>query len=261
MFQAYWGLSRSPFSRTAARESLSRSPIHAEALARLDFLRENRGSLGLLLGPAGSGKSAVLAEFAERAARSGAIVASLPTVAAEERHVLPPLAEALHLSPASDLWVLWRQVVDRLSELRLDGSLAVVLLDDLDRTTASTLALVERLLGLPEAPLLVVGTARPETTARIGSPILDQVALRIELSAWSESETREHLQHSLAAAGRVQPAFAESAARRLFELSGGAPRRVNQLAQLALLAGAGRQLAIIDAETIDGVQQELSVCE
>jgi len=57
----------------------------------------------------------------------------------------------------------------------------------------------------------------------------------------------------------LQPAFAENGARRLFELSGGAPRRVNQLAQLALLAGAGQKLTQIDASTIDAVEEELSV--
>jgi len=57
----------------------------------------------------------------------------------------------------------------------------------------------------------------------------------------------------------LQPAFDEAAARRLFELSGGAPRKVNQLAQLALLAGAGQKLVQIDRETIDAVEEELSV--
>jgi hypothetical protein len=34
---------------------------------------------------------------------------------------------------------------------------------------------------------------------------------------------------------------------------------VNQLAELSLVAGAGRSLSQIDAETIDAVQEELSV--
>jgi general secretion pathway protein A len=121
------------------------------------------------------------------------------------------------------------------------------------------LALVERLLALPVAPLTVVAAARPESARRIGQRLLDHVALRIDLAPWNEDETRHYLHTSLAAAGRQQPAFNEAAERRLFELSRGAPRRVNQLAQLALLAGAGQKLVQVDAATIDAVEEELSV--
>jgi len=257
MYQAYWGLARSPFSSAAARAALADSPVHSEALARLDFLCESRSPLGLLLGKSGSGKSAVLAQFAQRAARSGTLVACLAAAAADEHHLLPCLAESLHVSAECAVGGLWRRVADRFAELQFDGLNAVILLDDLDRATGSTLALVERLLSLPDAPLTIVAAARPESVARLGARIVEQIALRIELMSWSEAESREHLERSLAAAGRVQPAFAEVAARRLFELSGGTPRRVNQLAQLALLAGASQRLAIIDDETIDAVHQEL----
>jgi type II secretory pathway predicted ATPase ExeA len=88
---------------------------------------------------------------------------------------------------------------------------------------------------------------------------LEQAALRIDLFPWDEVETRDYLAKSLTAVGRETSVFETSAARRLFELSGGAPRKVNQLAQLALLAGAGQALSQIDMETIDAVQEELSV--
>ena len=47
------------------------------------------------------------------------------------------------------------------------------------------------------------------------------------------------------------------ATRRLFQLSGGAPRKVNQLAQLALLAGASQKLIQVDEATIEAVQEEI----
>ena len=79
------------------------------------------------------------------------------------------------------------------------------------------------------------------------------------MTPWTESETSQYLKESVAKAGRAQPAFDERAVRRLFELSGGAPRKVNQLAQLALVAGAGQRLLQVDAATIDAVEEELSL--
>lgn len=259
MYQAYWGLKHSPFANAAVRPDLTASPVHAEALARLDFLRESRCPFGLLLGTAGSGKSIVLAEFATRARRDGALVALASAAVPDELSLLVPIADALLVETDTDPGQLWRRVVDRIEELKLEYLCGVILLDDLDRATPNILAIVERLLGHPAAPLTLVATARTETAARIGPRLLEQTGLRIDLNPWNEAETREYLNSSLAKAGRSQPAFDESAARRLFELSGGAPRKVNQLAQLALLAGAGQQLVQIDQGTIDAVQEELSV--
>jgi len=259
MYQAYWGLKQSPFGSALTPVNLSASPVHAEALARLEFLGESRFSFGLLLGGAGSGKSTVLAQFAARAERDGAHVAVANAAASDELAVLEPLAIGLQIDVHPEAGSLLRQVARRLEELQLECLVSILLLDDLDRAGPGVLAIVEQLLGHAGAPLTVVATARPQTAKRLGLRLLEQAALRIDLNPWNEAETRDYLQASLATAGRVQAAFSESAARRLFELSAGAPHRVNQLAQLALLAGASQKLLQIDADTIDAVHEELSI--
>jgi general secretion pathway protein A len=259
MYQADWGLAHSPFSSASARPNLAASPVHAEALARLDFMWESRCAFGLLLGSGGSGKSTVLAEFGARAERSGALVALASAAVSEELALLVPLADGLQIDSEEDAGLLWRRLIDRLEELKLENLAGVVLLDDLDRSAPNVLALVERLLAVAGAQLTIVATAQAESARRIGPRLLEQAALRIDLNPWNEEETREYLDSSLKNAGRLQSAFEEGAARRLFELSGGAPRKVNQLAQLALLAGAVQKLERIDEGTIDAVQEELSV--
>ena len=69
------------------------------------------------------------------------------------------------------------------------------------------------------------------------------------------------LSSSLAEVGRQSSVFADPAVARLHELSHGIPRRVTQLADLALLAAAGEQLQQIDAEVVESVFQEFSVAE
>ena len=73
-----------------------------------------------------------------------------------------------------------------------------------------------------------------------------------------EDETSAYVKAS-EPAGRSTPAFNDAALARLHELSGGIPRRVQQLADLALLAGAGQNLGQIDVEVIDTVIGELGV--
>src|SRR6188768_3664569 len=108
MFEAYWGLQRGPFSDQFARQSLATSPTHGEALARLDFLRDSRGRLGLLLGPAGSGKSLVVQEFARRAERAGARAIVVPAAAADGEGLLGEIATGLGASGITSTAGHWR---------------------------------------------------------------------------------------------------------------------------------------------------------
>lgn len=258
MYHAYWGLSGTPFTEAATQDALRGSPTHAEALARLEFLRESQGGLGLLLGASGSGKTAIIAEFARRAIKGGDLVVALAVAGSEEEHLSCQLAAGLEIEGVERPAQLWTRLIDRLEELRLENRSAVILLDDLDRAAPSVLALAERLLAAPAAPLTVVVSARPEQAQRIGKRLLERASLRIELTPWDEEETRQYLEAAVVRAGRAQPAFSRDAVRRLFELSGGTVRRVNQLAELALLAGAGQKAVQIDAETIEAIQEELA---
>ena len=260
MYLAYWGLAHLPFAAAASRQLIDRHPQCAEALARLDFLVEHRSRLGLLVGPAGSGKSLVLGEFARRQQAAGTAVAVVSATGVSARDMLDEVASAWGANPheSDDTGRLWRLVTDRLAELRLEQVPAALAVDDLDSAQAEATALVLRLINVPDVELTVVAAVRDETAARIGTRLLDQAELRIELALWTVDETRDYLESSLTAAGRVAPAFAERAMERLFQLSGGAPRRVGQLAQLALVAGAGQNLTQIDEQTVLAVHEELS---
>lgn len=266
MYQAYWGLKQSPFVAAQgigaqASAVLSRSPGHSEALARLAFLVESHGRLGLLLGSGGSGKSLVLAEFAREQRKVGACTALIGATGYQPREFLFDLVSQWGCNPAPDeeTFQLWQSAARRLAELALEQVPARILIDDCDAASAEVHGLLTRLLSVPEANLTIVAAAHPESLGRLGSRLVDQAALRIDLSIWTEQETRQYLSSSLLEAGRLQPAFADQAVRRLFELSGGVPRKVNQLAELALVAGAGENLEQIDDETINAVFDELSL--
>ena len=186
------------------------------------------------------------------------LVALINAAVADELALLVPLATGLRVDAEGGAAQLWRRITDRLEELTLENLRAVILLDDLDRAGGKVLLLVERLLAIGSG-LTVIGAGRPERAGRVGSRLLDQAALRIDLSPWNEEETREYLAKGFGSAGRQQVPFDDAATRRLFELSGGSPRKVNRLAELALVAGAGQRLAQIDEATIDAVEEELSV--
>jgi general secretion pathway protein A len=266
MYPSHWGLRESPFRGCLDPRSFYQSPTHDEALARLFFLVERRRRLGLLMGPAGSGKSLLLEVFAQQLRRAGHAVARVNLLGVPPAEMLCLLAGQLGLNPdpTAMLSTLWRTVIDRLTEYRYQQVQAILLFDNADQAGRRVLGQLARLAQhdpSPEARLTLVLTGRYDRMGRLGDRLLDLAELRIDVAAWQESETADYLRRSLAEAGRESPVFDEPAVAKLHELSHGIPRRVSQLADLALVAGAGRQLDQIDAQVVESVYQELGVVE
>jgi general secretion pathway protein A len=261
MYQHYWGLKQPPFQTPQAQRQLASSLPLREAQARIEFVVACGWPLAVVAGPAGSGKSALFAQCAQQAARQGLWVAQIPGAGVSETECLALLAQALKVphEPAGRCDSLWLALVRRLDELALEGSRALVLFDDLDEAQPAARQVAAQLVALPAACRTLIFTARPDTLSRLPPRLLEQACLRIDLPPLSEEETARYVQAALAAAGRSAEVFREDALRRLHALSGGWPRKVDQLAELALAAGASQQLLHIDADTIDAVHQELCV--
>jgi general secretion pathway protein A len=264
MYKTYWGLSEQPFRGCLSPKAFYQSPTHEEALARLSFLVEQHRRLGLLIGPSGSGKSLVFEVFAERLRRQGRSVAKLSLLDSEPTEMLLLLATEWEL-PVGSLQsapVLWRALTNRLIEHRYQQLETVVLLDDVDQADARTLQHVTRLVRFdptPEMRLTVVLAGRQECLGKLGQSLLGLADLRIDVEPWQRADTEQYVNTVLSRAGRRTPVFADPAFDRLQELSHGIPRRVSQLADLALLAGAGQNLDRIDAGVVEEAYQELCV--
>ena len=263
MYLSHWDLVDCPFPRRLEPKSFYPSPAHEEALSRLHFLVDQRHRLGLLLGGGGTGKSFLLQVFADRLRRAGRPVAAVGLVGVEPSELLWLLAGGLGLHPEPTLppWGLWRLLADRLAEYRYQQLQAVFLLDDADHAAAEVLTQVMRLVKCDAATasgLTVVLAGQEQRIGRLGTDLLELAELRIDLGCWEQGETEQYLAAALAQAGRTAAAFDPAALTRLHELSAGVPRRVAQLADLALVAGASQHLPQIDADTVDCVSRELT---
>ena len=266
MYLSHWGLAESPFRSRLASRYFYPSPTHEEALARLQFLVEEGHRVGLLMGGEGCGKSLVMEVFAAQRRSAGRPVVKISLLGVNRIEFLWGVATELGSCPRAPLAVssLWRVVADRLVEHRYQGLETVLLLDDADRAGRDVLAQVARLARhdlSPDSRLTVVLAGRRERMGRLGHSLLELAELRIDLEAWEPSDTENYLKASLTQSGRSAATFDEPAVARLHELARGIPRRVARLADLALVAGAGRKLDRVDAETVESVCHELGVIE
>jgi type II secretory pathway predicted ATPase ExeA len=98
--------------------------------------------------------------------------------------------------------------------------------------------------------LLLLG--QPELKEKINNlkQFAQRVAIKYHLSGLDEKEANEYIRHRLSISGSTRDIFDEESLKMIYEQSGGIPRRINQICDMALLTGFGHQKKIIDKEII-----------
>jgi len=264
MYKEFYSLKEKPFSKTPDPRYLYRSRHHAEALARLHFAVEER-ELAVLTGEIGSGKTLL----------SRALIDSL-----DHRHPVVLIVNPM-LSPIQLLRIVAKRlgaekpehdkidVIDQINEL-LYGydqkeKCPVVILDEAqmiqDRNTFDEIRLLTNFQLDDRNLLSLILIGQPELRKRLLlSPyrsLRQRVGIQFHLSPLSEAETKEYIQFRLGVAGRSTPLFTDDALGRIFQLSHGIPREINNICSCALLEGFGRDAREIDRDIIGDVGRDL----
>ena len=248
--------------RTLTTSRLIETPPHDEALARLEYLVSQRRRFGLMLGPAGTGKSLVLRAAADEARLLGREVAMLDLFGADSHDLLWKLAEALRLGP-TERWsrsALWRAVTDHWHALHSAQISSVLLLDHFERAESDCFGVVERILHLDvtnDGCLTILAAARDGTDELLLAELTSCSDLRIELPRLDRHETAGFTRTLLGNTHHHREMLNRHALDTLFDLSAGTPREIVRLCQLAWAAAERDDLDAVDSDLLMEVAGEL----
>ncbi len=233
-------------------------PSFEEALARLLFLVEYRRPCGVVLGHAGSGKSALIEVVRQELSTSCCtpIVVDLQTLTATA--VPRTLAVGMGLSPTSQDSPdsLWQAIEDRTEGAMSAGMSYVPLFDHLEQADADTLAAINcccHLFARTQNTVLMSG--RPPLPLELSMLVRSLCDLRIELPLWSTEETAQFVTQVQQV--QLGPQFSESALSAIHLCAGGRLRDTQQVLRLANFAADAQDLETIDAEFIESVTSEI----
>ena len=266
MYAPFFGLAREPFSIAPDPHFLYMSEAHREALAHLLYGLGGGGGFVLLTGEIGAGKTTVCRCFLDQVPEHCDVAYVFnPKLGAIE--LLQTVCEEFGIDAATAVTI--KDYVDALNDFLLRshaaGRQAVLIIDEAQSLSAEVLEQLRLLTNLETSErklLQIILIGQPELRQMLARPQLEPLAQRVvaryHLPALTEDESTQYMRHRLAIAGLAgEMPFDAHALRRLHQLCGGVPRRINLRAGRALLGGYAVGKAHIDRHIVDTAAQEV----
>ena len=271
MYVQFFGLQQAPFSIAPDPRYLFMSERHREALAHLLYGVAGGGGFVLLSGEIGAGKTTICRCFLEQVP-AGCQVAYIfnPRLTAHE--LLQSVCEEFAIAvpaPVAGGEASAKACIAALNAHLLaahaQGRHSVLIIDEAQNLAPEVLEQLRLLTNLEthERKLLqIMLIGQPELRSMLAGPGLEQLAQRViaryHLGPLSAGETAAYLAHRLAVAGRhgASP-FDAAALRRIQQISGGLPRRINLLADRALLGAFAEGRAQVGRRIVDQAAREV----
>lgn len=269
MYEKFFGLSRKPFSAAPDPSMYVASEVAERAVKRLSYAAgENIGGF-LLSGPAGCGKTLLLEKLAlSRAAaqeflfvRAGkmdgdAMAAALLRAAgfldADLEGDLPDRNASLaklasHLTARAKGGKKLTIIIDGAEWIDNDGLSVLEMLNDLRRN------------GTFLATFILAGQDSMATRILSLPGLRDRLALSARVEPLSAAGCAAYTRERMRIVGGAEGIFDEEALAVLFMYSKGVPRRINRVADLALLTAFGLEKQQVDSEVMAVVIEEISL--
>jgi general secretion pathway protein A len=271
MYAQHFGLKQAPFSIAPDPRYLYMSERHREALAHLLYgVRGGQGGFVVLTGEIGAGKTTVCRCFLEQIPeRCNVAYIFNPKLTVEE--LLRTICAEFHIAAAHEGpgTATVKDHVDALNEYLLRthaaGQNCVLIIDEAQNLSADVLEQLRLLTNLETSErklLQIVLIGQPELRLLLARPEMQQLAQRViaryHLDALGEAETAKYVGHRLSIAGLNGPLpFDRGALRRIYHHSRGVPRRINLLADRALLGAYAKGAVRADAGTVEAAAREV----
>ncbi len=271
MYQEFWKLNAAPFENTPDPRFFYHSPQHEEGLARMLYVVQGRKGAGVLSGIFGCGKTLLARSLMSQLNESQYRVAYISNPLMSDVELLHALAHRLHISDLPDRRsdVLLNEVLSSieaaLKENARDGKETVVLIDEAHLITdKKVIEQLRLLLNFQEEDrflltLLLMGQPEVRDVIERHKPLAQRIAMGYQLGPFDTEQTAAYVQHRMQVAGSVQSIFTPDGIQALQDHSGGIPRRINQLADLALLSGMEKQSQEIDGMIVKDAVESVGV--
>jgi general secretion pathway protein A len=265
MYEAHFGFRLRPFSLHPDARFLYLGEHHRRVLTLLRYALRYGDGFAVVTGEIGSGKT-TLVQQAMAESGEDMNVGLLSNTHAGLGALLPWVAQAFG-APSSNgsLAHFYDQLVSLLVREHALGRRSVLIVDEAQNLSAAQLEELRVLSNMNTGSRNLMQTVlvgQPELKATLRSPALRQLTQRVvvehHLGVLGSLETDAYIRHRLRVAGGSQRLFDDAAIALVHRCTGGVPRLINQICDMALVYGFSDQRKTVDAGLVETVVQERS---
>jgi len=266
MYEKYWGLKEKPFENNPDPRFIYHSQKHEEALMRLMYaVKEEKGAV-MLSGEYGSGKTLlsriVIDELIKNEIYEVALITYPQLTSVQFLQEIIYQLENSHIKGNKPF--LLHHFQDRIYKNFSEGKRTIIFIDEAQiiksKDTFEELRLLLNFQLNNKFLLTLILIGQPELINKVNSiPQLEQrISVKFHLTALTKDESREYIKHRLSVAERSEPIFTDDALDLIYDYSGGIPRKINNVCDIALLIGFGQEAKDINGETAGYVIKDLT---
>ncbi len=266
LYCAYFRLDETPFSIAPDPRFVYLSERHREALGHLLFGLGEGGGFVQLTGEVGTGKTTICRTLLCQLP-DNVDVALIFNPKLTVLELLQSICEELRVGLPEDV-TSTKAFVDRLYRHLLDANAAgrrtILIIDEAQNLSSEVLEQIRLLTNLETNDnklLQIFLIGQPELRTVLARIDLRQLAQRItaryHLEPLSRTETCQYIEHRLAVAGCRHKVFTDGALRKIYKLTDGVPRLINNLCDRALLGAFSIGRERINARIVARANREL----
>ena len=264
MFKQFYGLTFNPFDKEIEIDKLFKSSDLNELEQRLRYMLDNRG-IGLIVGEPGTGKSTCLRRFAENANKSLYKVCYLPLTTLTVKDFYQGLCTMLGTTKRYRKVDMFFEIQSAINSLYYEQRITpVFIVDEIHMASTAILDDLRILFNFKmdsANPFVLILSGQPQIRNKLmltsSYPLKQRIIMRYSMQGLTQEECRDYLSSRMKLAGCSREVFTPEATLAIYNISGGAPRVINNIATAALMYSAAKRADSVDEEAVFQANIEL----
>lgn len=253
MYEAFFGLTGTPFARDIPVEHLLETESRKELQGRLNYVARTR-AFGVFSGDAGTGKTTALRKFCHGLDGNRYRVLYISDSSLTPRNFYWEALHQLGCEPRFYRGDAKRQLQKALAGLTdNEKKTPVIIVDEAHLLSREMLEEIRFLLNLhmdsySALCLILTGQSELRETLKlqVNEAIAQRVDIRFHLQPMNREETADYMGKHLSAVKAAGDIFTQAAIGVIYEYCGGIPRKVNKVATACLMTAPGQNAKLID---------------
>lgn len=260
MFEAFYGMSRTPFARDIDTQALYVPVMLEEVLGRLDYAAQ-RQLFAVVTGDCGTGKTTAIRRFTAALDTGKYKPLYLADSKLTPRHFYKGLLEQLGCEARFYRGDAKRQLHREIELMRgIHRLQPVVIVDEghlLDREMLEEVRFLLNFRMDAQSPMALILVGQSELWEKLSlqayAAIRQRIDLQCKLPHYDRAQTGDYVKRHLAYAGCEQAIFSDGAIDDIYRYAGGSARLINKVATHSLIYGAQNGRRILDDHMVKHV--------